>query len=85
MNRKIKSLMALKGITVTEIAHSAGVSRTWVSLVIHKNKPSRRIRQSIAAALGVQYEKLWHKKHGSNSSNSSNGSSHANSVISNVG
>lgn len=59
MNRKIKSLMALKDITVTEIAHKAGVSRTWVSLVIHKNKSSKRIRKAIADAVGKKYEELW--------------------------
>lgn len=59
MNRKIKSLMALKDITVTEIASKADVSRTWVSLVIHKNKPSKRIRKAIADAVGKKYEELW--------------------------
>lgn len=61
MNRKIKSLMALKDITVTEIAHKAGVSRTWVSLVIHKNKSSKRIRKAIADEIGVSVEDLWLK------------------------
>ena len=73
--------MILKDITVTEIAHKAGVSRTWVSLVIHKNKSSKRIRQAIADALGVTYEKLWHKRNSSNSSSGSNGSSRANRAI----
>lgn len=59
MNRKIKSLMVLKNITVTEIALKAGVSRTWVSLVIHKNKPSKRVRKAIADALGMKVEDLW--------------------------
>ena len=68
MNRKIKSLMALKGITVTEIAHKAGVSRTWVSLVIHKNKPSKRIRKAIVDAVGKKYEELWPNGNGRKSS-----------------
>lgn len=59
MNRKIKSIMAYQGITVAEIARKAGVSRTWVSLVLHRKKPSRRIREAIADALGEKYESLW--------------------------
>lgn len=59
MNRKVKSLMILKGVTGLEIARKAGVTPTWVSLVINRHKKSRRIQGVIADALGVSYESLW--------------------------
>lgn len=85
MNRKVKSLMVLKGIKNVDIARKLGLSPVTVSIVLTGRRKSRRIQKAIAEALGVNYEKLWHKKHGSNSSSGLNGSSRINSVISNVG
>lgn len=59
MNRKIKSLMVLKGITQTNIAAQLGVSRSTVACVVNGHGKSRRIQQAIADALGEKYERLW--------------------------
>lgn len=57
--RKIKALMMLAGVTNLGIARQSGVSKTWVSLVLHGHKQSARIRLAIARALGVSVEELW--------------------------
>lgn len=59
MNRKIKALMVLKGITQTDIAKHLGVSRCTVTCVVNGHGRSRRIQQAIADALGEKYEVLW--------------------------
>lgn len=59
MNRKVKSLMVLKGIKMVDIARQIGVSRVTVSIVITGKGKSRRIQQAIAVALGEKYERLW--------------------------
>lgn len=66
MNRKIKSLMALKGIKGVDIAARLGVSRVTVSIVITGKGKSKRIQQAIADILGVSYGKLWNGKRGRN-------------------
>lgn len=58
-NLEIKSLLVLKGTSITEIARTAGVSREWVSLVVNGHKNSKRIRKAIAAAVGKSVEDLW--------------------------
>lgn len=59
MNRKIKSLMALRGFTNRKLAHEIGVSETWLSLVIHGHRKSERVRHELAKRLGVKASELW--------------------------
>ena len=59
MYRKVKSLMALKGIKGVDIARQLGVSRVTVSIVITGKGKSMRIQRAIAAALNKKYEELW--------------------------
>lgn len=59
MNRKVKSIMMLKGITSKAIAKKAGVSETWISLVINGRGTSARIRKAIADAVDMKVEDLW--------------------------
>lgn len=80
MNRKVKSLMVLKGIKSIDIARQLGVSRVTVSIVLTGKGKSQRIQKAIADALCMQYEKLW-----SNSSNGSSNSNRSNKIFSNVG
>lgn len=56
---KIRALMILQGLTNKDIARKTGVSKTWVSLVLCGHVKSERIRQAIAAAVGVPVEELW--------------------------
>ncbi len=56
---KIRALMILQGITNRDIARKIRVSNTWVSLVLCGHEKSERIRQAIAAAVGVPVEELW--------------------------
>jgi DNA-binding Xre family transcriptional regulator len=62
MNRKVKSLMVLKGIKGTDIARQLGLSRVTVSVVITGKGKSRRIQQAIADTLGVSFDDLWSEK-----------------------
>lgn len=59
MNRKVKSEMALKGLTSREVAREIGCSETWFSLVINGHRKSPRVRKAIAETLGVSYKSLW--------------------------
>ena len=61
MNLKVKALMMRKGVTGRDIARKAGVSETWVSLVLNNRANSNRIRSAIARALGMKVERLWPK------------------------
>lgn len=58
--RTLKAHMMLKGITSRAIAKRAGVTETWVSLVIHGRGKSERIKQIIADALEMNADELWH-------------------------
>lgn len=51
--------MMLKGITGKFLAKKAGVSETWISLVINGRGTSARIRKVIADAVGMNVEDLW--------------------------
>ncbi len=62
MNRKVKSLMVLKGIKGTDSARQLGLSRVTVSVVITGKGKSRRIQQAIADTLGVSFDELWSEK-----------------------
>lgn len=59
MNRKVKSLMMLKGLRSKDIAKDLGVTETWVSLVLNGRRRSPRVRQAFADALGMNVEELW--------------------------
>ena len=58
MNRKVKSLMVLEGIRNIDIAKKAGVTNTWVSLIICGHRRSERVQRIIAKTLGERYEDL---------------------------
>lgn len=49
-------------IDVTALARHIGLSRTYVSLVLHGHKKSKRARKLIAEALGIPYNELWGDK-----------------------
>jgi hypothetical protein len=59
--RERRSLLALHGITTTEIARRIGRARSTVSTVInyYPRKRSKRIQEQIARLLLVNYESLW--------------------------
>lgn len=56
---KIKGLLIMKGITITSIAESLGVSLTFVSLVINQKKKSKRVMTYISNLIGTTYEETW--------------------------
>ncbi len=62
--RIIKSEMALKGITQTDIAKSLGVDKSTVSGVINGLRSSQRIQEYIAKLLKIDFETLWGRKTG---------------------
>lgn len=61
MNRKIKSIMVLKGIKQSDIAAQNGVTQGAISLVINGQLLSPHLREAIAKALDTDYEELWGK------------------------
>lgn len=62
--RKIKSLMALRGITGADIARKLSVSHITVSVVLGGHGTSKRIRKGIADAIGLNVNDLWPEKNG---------------------
>lgn len=59
LNRKVKALMILEGISQTDIANQLGVKRCTVSGAVNGLRKSRHVQRAIATALGVDYEELW--------------------------
>lgn len=59
MNRKVKSLMVLKGISGVEIARRLGLSPVTIYIVVSGRGKSRRVQQTIADALGMSFAELW--------------------------
>ncbi len=57
--RRIKSLMALMGISVTDIAKSAGVGRGAVSMVITGRSVSANVQRILANRLGMPIKDLF--------------------------
>ncbi|MBF0487864.1 MAG: helix-turn-helix transcriptional regulator [Nitrospirae bacterium] len=57
--RVIRSKMVIKGLTLLDIASSAGVSLPYVSMVIHGRRKSAKVRKAIAAAVGVDVVSLF--------------------------
>jgi len=57
--KKIKVLLILKGLKVTELAREIGVHQTAISHTIHGRLKSRRIQEFLAQKLGVPYRELW--------------------------
>ena len=58
---KIKHLLASKGHSVTSISNGLGIARPSVSQVIHGHRPSRRVSQAIADAIGLPLEDVFPK------------------------
>ena len=56
---RIKIEMLKKGISGAEIARSVGVTRVAIYHVIEGRSNSKKLRQSIADALGCQVSDLW--------------------------
>ncbi|TAN59832.1 hypothetical protein EPN18_09765 [bacterium] len=59
MNRKVKGLMAFKGLKGVDIAKKLHVSPTTVYIVISGRGKSCRIQKYIAAELGMSVAELW--------------------------
>lgn len=59
MNRKVKGLMAFKGLKGVDIAKRLHVSPTTVYIVISGRGKSRRIQQYLASQLGMSVAELW--------------------------
>lgn len=56
---KVKGRLLLKGISITSIAKSLGLSLTFVSLVINQKKKSKRVMRHISNLLEKSYEEIW--------------------------
>lgn len=56
--RRIKSLMALMGVTPSLIARNYGVRLSTISHVIRGTHKSKRAENAIADALGQSWEKI---------------------------
>jgi transcriptional regulator with XRE-family HTH domain len=58
---KIKALLMEKEIRHKDIAEALGVSNALISGVLGGYFESRRVKQAIADALQMKYEKVWGK------------------------
>jgi transcriptional regulator with XRE-family HTH domain len=61
MNLKVKALLIKNGIKQADIAKQLGTTRGTISAAINGHHQSRRVKQAVADALKVDYEKLWGK------------------------
>jgi transcriptional regulator with XRE-family HTH domain len=61
MNLEVKVQMLKKNINQTYIAELLGLKASTVSGVINNGRESRRVKEAIAQATGVPFEKLWGK------------------------
>jgi lambda repressor-like predicted transcriptional regulator len=59
--RRIRAMLLMKGIKITEIAKITGNSPKTVGTIInyYPIKKSRRIQEAIANALSRPFEKIW--------------------------
>ncbi|WP_446745937.1 helix-turn-helix domain-containing protein [Sphingomonas sp. OTU376] len=60
---RIKSALALKGLTLSSIARDLGVAPGTVSIVSRGFRRSRRIETAIATALGCRPADLWPERY----------------------
>ena len=56
---EIKAALLLRGVTQARIARECGCDRSVVANVIAGRRHTRRVREAIAAALGVPPESIW--------------------------
>jgi lambda repressor-like predicted transcriptional regulator len=59
INRKVKSLLILKGIKIKDIAEMAGVKPDTVSVVLGGYGTSQNVKETIAKALKMPFNELW--------------------------
>lgn len=55
----LKSKLAAKGMTQTELAAKIGVAQSQISRWLGPSTPSRPTQEAIAKALGCEVEDLW--------------------------
>ncbi len=56
---EIRAAMVLARVTITSIAKKLGVAPQWVHAVITGKRPTPRIRQAIAEAIGKPVDEIW--------------------------
>lgn len=59
VNNELRKLLIDRNVTVTSLAEAIGVSREWLSKVIHGHWPGKPTRVRVAHALGVELKDLW--------------------------
>ena len=57
----IKQTLAKKDIRLSDISRDLGIKLPSVSQVIHGRRPSRRVSQAIADAIGLPLEEVFPK------------------------
>ena len=57
----IKQTLAKKDIRLSDISRDLGIKLPSVSQVIHGRRPSRRVSQAIADAMGMPLEEVFPK------------------------
>ena len=56
---EIKSRLILRGIKIVDVARTAGVSPTTVSIVLSRKGKSKRIQKALARAIETSYKEVW--------------------------
>jgi lambda repressor-like predicted transcriptional regulator len=59
--KKIRAMLIMKGIRMTDIARELGLHHKTIHTIIHyyPTKKSRRVQEAIANALNKPFEKIW--------------------------
>jgi transcriptional regulator with XRE-family HTH domain len=59
---RVKGLMLLQGIEPKDASRRLGISKTYLSYVLHGDRRGEWVRRKLAAMLNLPYEKLWGKE-----------------------
>ena len=60
--RIIRMIMIYKGITTTQLAREIGITRPYLSLIIHGKKKTPHLRKKLAKALNLPPD-FWENPH----------------------
>jgi len=59
----IKARMRMRGVSVSDIARTEGVSPSAVHRVIHGERSSYRLANAVSGVIGTPVERIWPNKY----------------------
>ena len=62
-HERVKAALAIKGITLAQVARELGVAASTVTIVSQGDRRSRRVETAIARAAGTEPAFLWPERY----------------------